>query len=261
MNEPKRSMTTEEILAAARGKKLLDMSANERARLKTLTTESLRAMIEQDDVAALQPHLPSLVNKKFKDDVMALHLAAELGKTEIMRLLLEQGADVNAPGYVHNAPLHAAAQAGQVEAARLLLERGARVDAENIAIELPLHLAAAGETPGHEKVVELLLAARANCRAVSHHGDTPLHNAATATTASRLLAAGADPNAQKPSDQSWTRILLAPLHNARNAAIASGHRRHPAQRTRRARAAAQGNRLCLKQRARRESHDGHFRVD
>jgi ankyrin repeat protein len=55
-----------------------------------------------------------------------LHLAAANGHAEIARLLLENGAPVNARGGWFNAtPLHWAAQGGWVETAALLLEHGA----------------------------------------------------------------------------------------------------------------------------------------
>lgn len=62
----------------------------------------------------------------------ALALAAQLGQTEIVAFLLEQGEDPNRfnPHGMHDhaTPLHHAAGAGHLNVVRLLVERGARLD-------------------------------------------------------------------------------------------------------------------------------------
>jgi hypothetical protein len=62
----------------------------------------------------------------------ALALAAQLGNTEVVRLLLDAGEDpdrFNPEGlHAHATPLHHAAGAGHLPVVRLLVERGARLD-------------------------------------------------------------------------------------------------------------------------------------
>ncbi len=62
----------------------------------------------------------------------ALALAAQLGHTDVVRLLLEAGEDpdrYNPDGFhAHATPLHQAALAGREPVVRLLVERGARLD-------------------------------------------------------------------------------------------------------------------------------------
>jgi ankyrin repeat protein len=62
----------------------------------------------------------------------AFALAAQLGHTEIVRMLLDAGEDpnrYNPPGtHAHSTPLHQAVCAGHEAAVRLLVERGARLD-------------------------------------------------------------------------------------------------------------------------------------
>ena len=97
--------------------------------------------------------------------------------------------------------LHYPAFLGGADAAataRVLLEAGAEVDArsDNELWVHPLHSAVAGD---HDDVVEVLLEAGADVRAVQRHGFTPLHGAAqngAIVTVDRLLAAGADPTAR-----------------------------------------------------------------
>ena len=67
------------------------------------------------------------VNQKFdeyEDCRTPLHLAAFTGRTEVVRLLLERGADVNAKNEKGGeTPLHNAAMNGHAEAAVLLLPK------------------------------------------------------------------------------------------------------------------------------------------
>src|SRR5260370_30482058 len=85
----------------------------------------------------------------------ALRLAAEKGRDEVMKLLLERGADVDARGWYGRTALHGASYKGVLEAVRLLLEHGADVEAKDIYGQIPLQSAAAAEGEYHE-VVKLL---------------------------------------------------------------------------------------------------------
>ena len=61
-----------------------------------------------------------------------LHAASETGQLEVVRLLLDKGAAVNAfSGGEHETALHLAAVQGELDIMRLLIERGAAVDAAN----------------------------------------------------------------------------------------------------------------------------------
>lgn len=64
-----------------------------------------------------------------------LALAAQFGRAEIARMLLDAGENpsrYNPPGcHAHSTPLHQAALAGHFEVVRMLVERGARLDAQD----------------------------------------------------------------------------------------------------------------------------------
>ena len=59
------------------------------------------------------------------DDEAALFLAAENGHKEVVKLLIEEGADVNAQGGCYGNALQAASAGGHEAVVRLLLDRGA----------------------------------------------------------------------------------------------------------------------------------------
>ena len=57
-----------------------------------------------------------------------LHLAAEKGHTEVVRVLVKFGASTEALNYRQYTPMHRAALLGHVDAVGALLELGAKVD-------------------------------------------------------------------------------------------------------------------------------------
>jgi uncharacterized protein len=107
-----------------------------------------------------------------------LVMAAYLGHSEIVKLLLDAGADVKAvdPGMKATA-LHAAAYAGRTEAARLLIQHGIDIDKQG-----PKN----GYTALHDAIWEnnietaqVIIEAGADLTLKSHNGETPLDFART----------------------------------------------------------------------------------
>nr|CAG4644716.1 EOG090X04G6 [Leptodora kindtii] len=71
-------------------------------------------------------------------------------------------------------PLHWASKEGHSNLVTLLIQRGARVNATNMGDDTPLHLASAH---GHREIIHLLLKNKADINFVNEHGNTALHYA------------------------------------------------------------------------------------
>ena len=89
-------------------------------------------------------------------DESPLMIAALKGHKELVRKLIARDADVNKPGW---APLHYAATAGHLDIIQLLLDEHAFIDAESPNKTTPLMMAAHYGTP---QAVKLLLEAGAD---------------------------------------------------------------------------------------------------
>ena len=101
-----------------------------------------------------------------------LHHAIQRGRRETALLLLANDAPTNVRDYQSKcAPLHIVAANGDKDMVRLMLDKGADVNAKTRFGNTPLHLA-----PDRE-MAEMLLAAGADVNAEAEGGRTPLHKA------------------------------------------------------------------------------------
>jgi len=96
------------------------------------------------------------VEARNRQDESALMLAAFKGMTEVVQQLIDKEADVNKPGWT---PLHYAATRGHLQIMNLLLEHHAYIDAASPNGTTPLMMAAMYGTPS---AVKLLLEAGAD---------------------------------------------------------------------------------------------------
>lgn len=129
------------------------------------------AMGNLDRVEFLLAQDISLVNAYAPDGFQPLGLAVFFGHSQVAAYLIAFGAQVNSPS--QNAqrvyPLNSAAAASNLIAARLLLANGAQVDARQAGDFTPLHNAAQN---GHLQLVELLLDHGADPQARAANGKT-----------------------------------------------------------------------------------------
>jgi len=138
-----------------------------------------------------------------------LCFAAERASAEIVELLLKKGADVNfMDRFTGFTPLIRACIGGKVENIKLLLAGGARTDLADTEGETALHwlLMQGG---GKAEAVRMLLAKGANVNAVDGTGYTPLMCATKAPkeTVELLIAMGAEVNARNKAG--GTALMIA----------------------------------------------------
>ena len=130
--------------------------------------DRLRQCLDEDHMRAAPVAQSRSIDSYSKDGFTALHFACFFGQPAAARLLIENGAAVDAVAAnpTRVMPLHSAASARNLEAARLLLEQGAAgmVNARQQAGWVPIHAAAQN---GDRAMVELLL---------KHHADPKLAN-------------------------------------------------------------------------------------
>ncbi len=99
----------------------------------------------------------------------SLHFAVKNGTVEQVKLLVTQGARLEAKDHEGATPLHHAAVAGRAAMVTLLLDRGAGVDTQDWEELTPLHWAAYN---GRLHMVKQLLEAGANVNAMDYAGRT-----------------------------------------------------------------------------------------
>ncbi|KAF3223784.1 hypothetical protein TWF679_000222 [Orbilia oligospora] len=124
-----------------------------------------------------------------------LHLAVKYKREAIVGLLVNSGADIEAKNGLRKTPLASAANAGNKSMASLLIENGADIEAKDYGGSTPLLFAAAS---GSVETVELLIDKGANIGVKSRIGHSLLSVAAmwgNAAVIKLLLNCGADINA------------------------------------------------------------------
>ncbi|HKN87062.1 MAG TPA: ankyrin repeat domain-containing protein [Nitrospiraceae bacterium] len=127
--------------------------------------------VDQGDSAAVSSLLSRDVDPNIQFPIVGsrpLILAAAKGHQEMVGLLLDRGAQVNAADYTGWTPLHAAIYGGHAEVVQLLLDRGADFKyAHHWYLVSPLALAEslARDSDGRKKVVDVLQSFRARLAA------------------------------------------------------------------------------------------------
>ena len=153
------------------------------------------------------------VNARAKNSLTSLHEAALKGKVEVVRVLLDHGANAKLETEGGETPLHTVSrgeydsQEQGASTARLLLEHGVDVNARSKKGIMALHEAA---FRGNVEVAQVLLDHGANAKLETEWGETALHIVSRgrfnfqergASTARLLLERGADVDARKKDSQ------------------------------------------------------------
>jgi ankyrin repeat protein len=172
------------------------------------TAETSRAaltLLSKDNAAYLnwiRIHNPDRSGQGFQIGIVLekiptpLYYATLFGLEEVVRLLVDKGANVNAQGGYFGNPLYAASHEGHEAVVRLLLDKGADINAQGKLYSNALY---AASNKGYEVVVRLLLDKGANVNAQGKVYGNALYAASNEgyeAVVRLLLDKGANVNAQ-----------------------------------------------------------------
>lgn len=121
-----------------------------------------------------------------------LHAAADSGNIEGVKLLMDNGCDVNERDSLGKTALHYAVACDSTDVVKLLIEKGGDVNAAGSDGMVPLH------NVRSDRMVRILVRKGADVKALDEKGRTPLHYAARGfgSAVEELIACGADVNAR-----------------------------------------------------------------
>lgn len=102
------------------------------------------------------------------------HAVCANANIEIVKFLLDNGAEVNAQNKYKSTPLHWAASFSNKYIVKLLLDNGATIDIKDNNGHTPLHRAI---LENNKAVIELLIKSKSNVNTNSSINETPLHQA------------------------------------------------------------------------------------
>jgi len=102
----------------------------------------------------------------------ALDYACKNGHSDVIRIILEHGANTETRTSRGATAFHTAALFGKSDSVRLLLEKGAKVNAKDNAGWTPLHFASKN---GDSNIADILIQNGADVNAQTKMGQTPLH--------------------------------------------------------------------------------------
>ena len=125
----------------------------------------------------LSKHNPNaLSDHQFQlgSNISPLILACAYSSVDIVRVLLDHGADLNLANNLEETPLLHAACSGKLEIVRHLVANRAEVDKPDVYGRSPLYFVA---QKGYEKIMKILLNAGANPNMQDHTGRTVLSRA------------------------------------------------------------------------------------
>jgi hypothetical protein len=144
---------------------------------------------------------------------LVIALAREQFQTA--QLLYDNGADPNVQGYLKSTPLHSAAFRSCTEVVKILLEYGADAEARDESGETPLYFVFRHDTPERHSV-QLLLEHGVDVNAPALDGSTPLHCAAKfghLESTRLLLEYGADLGAKDDKGQTPSEVAILLGHD------------------------------------------------
>ncbi|RWS26208.1 Poly(ADP-ribose) polymerase pme-5-like protein [Leptotrombidium deliense] len=157
-----------------------DKDGNTPLHLACLTgaTHNVELILSHEAKLCSDEHGISCIEKQSKNGLTPLHIAVERGNIEVVRILLQSGADAEKTTAATNdrlTPLMIAAQFGHIQIVKMLVEKGVDVETTDKKHRTALLHAIMN---GCSTVVSYLLRLGANPDAVDNLGNTGMHYAA-----------------------------------------------------------------------------------
>jgi ankyrin repeat protein len=125
----------------------LNCAMNSHTIFKSSLDMSLYSAVMNNDTALCENILVAVprpnIWQRWEDDNILLHIAAEKGRLDICKLLLDyaDGSQISALNRFHSQPLHEACKQNHLQIAQLLVRSGAEINAADIYGNTPLHYA------------------------------------------------------------------------------------------------------------------------
>ena len=122
-------------------------NAKKRRNEEVYGEDSVLQALKVNDLKRAREMLCREIEAKYEDRVKVddsdteLHLGACIGYCKIVKVLIRNGADVNAGDKIEFTPLHSAAFCGHADVAKVLLQNGADVNAVSKSKRSALHVA------------------------------------------------------------------------------------------------------------------------
>jgi ankyrin repeat protein len=180
--------------------------------------ESLTSIIEKyftpgfSETKEIKPEPDKTAEAESPSESLRLYLDSGKGDPNVVKRLIEQGADVNTRDEDLITPLHNAIHYKHAEAAKVLISHGADVNARNVEENTPLYVAVHQE---QEEVVRYLLGKVAEVNAANKFGYTPLRESCRwgdPAIVELLIAQGADVNVKDKKGDSPIHIAVDDGH-------------------------------------------------
>jgi len=159
----------------------------------------IQGAAQRGDLANLQAMMGndgSQIDKQYQNGQTLLHSAAEYGKLDVVRYLVENGADISkrADGYYGYQTIHFAVLSGNLEMVKYLVSKGADVNALADGKVSVLHLAVQNYNV-NSSMIKYLISSGSNVNAKDEWGVSVLQSAASTGNVNLvkyLVSSGAD---------------------------------------------------------------------
>ena len=168
-------------------------------KLSTIVTASMAVRKLQNDTKKIQQFKETIKVMRHDSSIISLHSASEQGDYDNVQKLLKKECDPNSRNELSKTPLHLACKGLSPNIISLLIDNGADVNAQDTARMSPLHhVLLTAKKNNVEKVTEclhLLIKNKANVNLSDQMGYTALHLAAVRAEeawVNVLISAGAD---------------------------------------------------------------------